>query len=65
LLDVWLNGDIFYDELAKDAVRRRSDVGGLGLFNLCWIMRRLNRYFVIGRDLVAPLLDATELAEPS
>lgn len=63
LLDVWLNGDIFHDELAKDAVRQRFDVGGMGLFNLCWIMRRLNSYFVIGRDLVAPLLDATEIPE--
>jgi hypothetical protein len=63
LLDVWLNGDIFHDELAKDAVRQRFDVGGMGLFNLCWIMRRLNRYFVIGRDLVAPLLDVAEMTE--
>ena len=29
---------------------------------VCWIMRRLNRYFVIGRDVVAPLLHAAELA---
>lgn len=35
----------------------------MGLFNLCWIMRRLNRYFVIGRDLVTPLLHATQIAE--
>jgi hypothetical protein len=63
LLDVWLNGDLFHDEPAKNAVRQRFDVGGMGLFNLCWIMRRLNHFFVIGRDLVAPLVDATEIGE--
>ncbi len=63
LLDAWLNGEIFHDELAKHAVRKRFDPGGMGLFNLCWIIRRLNGLFIIGRDLVAPLLDAAEVQQ--
>jgi hypothetical protein len=60
LFDVWLNGEIFHDELAKLAVRERFNPSGMGLFNLCFIIRRLNRLFVTGRDLVAPLLGAVE-----
>jgi hypothetical protein len=49
--------------VSLDAIRERFDPDGMGLFNLCWIIRRLYRCFVYGLELVAPILDAAELSQ--